>query len=83
MKVTMTDTVETAHTIVPEIEEGVQIVLQDGLRILSAQRASAGGLSGENFVLLLSKGAALELPDRLAKRLIKTGHAAACGKTEG
>jgi len=75
MKITMLDTVETAHTIIPELEQATQIKAQTGLRILSEARAVAGGLSGINYVLLISKGARVEVPARLAKRLVEIGHA--------
>lgn len=74
MLVTMKDTVETSHTIVTEIEDA-EIVAQDGLRVLSQSNSVAGGLSGVNYVLLLTGGASLDLPDRLAKRLVRVGHA--------
>lgn len=76
MKVMMMDTVEVAHTIIPELEKD-KITDQPGLLVLSHVTGSAGGMTGENYVLNLQKGAALTLPDRLAKRLIKSGHAKA------
>lgn len=75
MKITMLDTVETAHTIVTELEDAT-VEAQPGLRILSRTKAVAGGLSGVNYVLLIAKGATVDLPDRLANRLVKIGHAA-------
>jgi len=73
MKITMLDTVETAHTIIPELEPKVVIKAQDGLRILSETTAVAGGLTGINHVLLISKDARVDLPTRLARRLVKIG----------
>ena len=74
MKITMLDTVETSHTIIPEIEKA-SIKAQDGLRVISEEPAVAGGLAGLCYVLAIAKGAKVELPDRLAKRLVKIGFA--------
>ena len=72
MKIIMLDTVETAHTIIPELEKA-SIKPQDGLRIISESKAVAGGLTGICYVLLISTGARVELPARLAKRLVGIG----------
>ena len=76
MKIMMTDTVEVAHTIIPELEKE-KIRDQNGLRVLSHVTGTAGGMTGEHYVLNLQKGSDLNLPVRLAKRLIKIGHAKA------
>ncbi len=75
MKITMLDTVETAHTYIPELEPKVSIKAQDGLRVISETKAVAGGLSGICYVLAIAKGAKVELPARLAKRLVEIGMA--------
>ena len=72
MKIQMLDTVETSHTIIPDLEDAT-IAEAPGLRILSKVRATAGGLTGDNYVLLLTRDAALDLPDRLARRLVEIG----------
>ncbi len=72
MKIRMLDTVETAHTIIPELEKAT-IKTQDGLRILSETTAVAGGLTGICYVLTMTKGVTVDLPTRLARRLVKIG----------
>ena len=72
MKVTMTDTVEAAHTIIPELEKA-EIKAQPGLTVISRTDGSAGGMTAESYVLSLRKDAMLSLPDRLGKRLVKLG----------
>ena len=73
MKITMLDMVETSHKIIPELEPKVAIKAQDGLRILHESKSVADGLTGLNYGLLISKGARVDLPARLAKRLVKIG----------
>ncbi len=70
MKVTMLDTVEVAHTIIPELEGKAAIKTQKGLTVLSQTDGSAGGMAGKHYVLNLSKGARISLPDRLGKKLV-------------
>ena len=70
MKITMRDTVETAHTIVNELEDD-KITAQPGLRILSQTPGSWGGLTGQHYVLNIKKGATVTLPKRLSERLLK------------
>ncbi len=74
MKIIMLDTVETGHTIIPELEKA-SIKAQDGLRVISETTAVAGGLTGDCYILALTKGAKLDLPARLAERLVGIGHA--------
>ena len=74
MKITMLDTVETSHTIIPELEKA-SIKAQDGLRVISETKAVAGGLAGLCYVLLITKGAKVDLPARLANRLVRIGMA--------
>lgn len=75
MKVKMLDTVETGHTLLPDLDPQGLDADQDGLRVTSAVETEVNGMAGTHCVCLLSDGAELELPDRLAKRLIKIGHA--------
>ena len=76
MKITMLDTVETSHTIIAELEQA-SIKAQDGLRVISEEPAVAGGLSGRCYVLMIAKGSRVDLPARLAKRLVRIGMAEA------
>ena len=79
MKVTMLDTVETAHTIILELENQ-KIAVQPGLKVLSQTNGSAGGMACQNYVLNLQKGAIINLPDRLGHRLCRIGCAKALWK---
>jgi hypothetical protein len=76
MKITMLDTVETAHTIVNELEDD-KITDQPGLRILSQADGRWGGLTGRHYVLNIRKGATVALPKRLCTRLVGIGFAKA------
>ncbi len=79
MKVLMKDSVETAHTIIPELEEA-KITVQPGLKVLAQTNGSAGGMACQNYVLNLQKDATITLPSRLGNRLCKSGHAKALWK---
>ena len=76
MKITLSDTIETAHTIVNELEDD-KITVQPGLRMLSQTPGSWGGLTGQHYVLNIQKGATVTLPKRLCKRLVDIGFAKA------
>lgn len=74
MKITMLDTVETAHTMIPDLEKG-SVKAQDGLQVISEQLAVAGGLTGICYVARITKGVTVDLPARLARHLVDIGHA--------
>ena len=74
MKITMTDTVEAAHTVFSELEDG-GIAPQPGLVVRSQVDGSAAGMPATFFILSLAKGASIILPDRLAKKQIALGYA--------
>lgn len=74
MQITMLDTVETGHAIIPELE-AAEIKPQAGLAIKSEEPTQLAGMPARHYVLLLAKGAELDLPDRLAKRLLANKHA--------
>ena len=74
MKIKMLDTVETGHTRIAELEPQ-QIVAQDGLRVTSTVATDVNGMAATHCVLLLDDKAEIDVPDRLAKRLVKIGFA--------
>lgn len=74
MRVTLLDKIETSHTIIPQIESDV-IVAHDGLQIRSETPVVVAGMAGTCFVVLIAKGSQLNLPERLANRLLDVGHA--------
>ena len=75
MKITMLDTVEASHTIFSEIEGVVSIEEQPGLTVQKRAEHEKNGLASVSFVLKLSKGATIDVPERLAKRQIDLGFA--------
>ena len=70
MKVRALDKFETGHMMITEFEPG-KIKPQPGLVILSVEPAMAHGLHATQYGMLIAKDAVVELPDRLAKRLIR------------
>ena len=78
MKVKMLDTVETGHTELPELDPQL-IKEQAGLKVTSDVPTEVNGMKGRHKVLLMSDGADLDIPDRLAKRLMKIKFCKAAG----
>jgi len=78
MKVTMKETVEAAHTVFSELEDG-GVAPQPGLVVQSQVDGSAAGMPATFFILSLMKGASIILPDRLAKKQIALGFAEETG----
>ena len=77
MKVTMKEAVSTSHTIYRELEESVKIKEQPGLAVTCVVDTGFAGGQSTCFNLSLAKGATLDLPKRLAERLIKLDFAKA------
>ena len=69
MKVQLLDRVETSHMMIAELEPG-KIAEQPGLVIKSAVMSKAHGMKATQYVCAIAKEAVVELPDRLAKKLI-------------
>ncbi len=69
MKVKALDKFETSHTMIAEFEPG-KIKPQPGLAVLSEEASKAHGMTAVVYVILVAKDAVIDLPDRLAKRLI-------------
>lgn len=76
-KVTMTTTVSTGHSIFPGFSNDAEIEKQPGLTVTSEAPAGQGPGKGRSFVLSFAKGATIELPDWLAKRMLDLGFATA------
>lgn len=77
MKIRMKDDCETGHTVIPEVGDEPIDGEQDGLTVLSSVPTKAAGMDATHCVVLLGKGAEIEVPKRLGDRLVKIGHAEA------
>lgn len=74
MRVTMREAVATSHTVYCEFDEDVQIKAQDGLAITSITEPGFPGAPFQSFCLSLAKGADIDVPSRLARRLMDLGY---------
>lgn len=75
MRVSILDTVTMSYQAVPDSGETLEIKAQPGLTIISEFNVDHGSRPGKAFKLSFTAGATIDLPGRLAQRLIEIGYA--------